>query len=336
MSPKGKASDQSQAPHSASAAQQSRVDQPDIDPLQRLPSDAEPIQASQANVDVAPGRGVNETKQGHTTLSVRTVPQVHQSHPLASRFSGLQESPSATNSPARASPSNQASSPLRSRDSQESFAGQVLAHARSIGAKVHHDAVSFAAIAKNPSLARLARAELDEHQHNTAIEKVDTDGPVASTAFYAHDAEVERQWAALEAVNADTKEESTLNKELSFLICARLEASRRSSERLLGVLQVAQPCTPSPRYNELSKESYLDKYRCRRSSPVLHSLSNLFRNKACITLPVLCALTHMPACPHFQLQVLTTNNALNRGCSNHCSWCDCPPSGPHLHPLFPY
>ena len=236
MSPKLKALDQSEAPVSrAGAAPQAGVNQQDADPLQRVPPDPEP---NQAGVEDAPTRGINETTQGHTTLTVRTVSQANLLHPLASKFSGVQESLSANNSPAGASPTNHPSSPLRSRDSQESFAGQVLAHARSIGAKVHHDAVSFAAIAKNPSLARLARAELDEHQHNTAIEKVDTDGPVASTAFYAHDAEVERQWAALEAVNADTKEESTLNKELSFLICTRLEASRRSSERLLGVLQV--------------------------------------------------------------------------------------------------
>lgn len=233
MSPKVLAADESEVPVSrAGAAPQAQRNQQGTDPLQRVPSDAEP---SEASAEVT--RGVNETT-GHTTLFVRTVPQANLLHPLASRSSGVQDSTSADNSPAGASPGNHASSPLRSRDSQESFAGQVLAHARSIGAKVHHDAVSFAAIAKNPSLARLARAELDEHQHNTAIEKVDTDGPVASTAFYAHDAEVERQWAALEAVNADTKEESTLNKELSFLICGRLEASRRSSERLLGVLQV--------------------------------------------------------------------------------------------------
>lgn len=239
MSPNVKGSTQSEAPiNYADAARQSGVDQQHTDPLQRSASYAEP---SQTSADVAPARVVNETTQGHGTLTVRTVPQANLLHPLASKFSGLQESLSANNSPTGASPSNPAPSPLRSRDSQESFAGQVLAHARSIGAKVRHDAVSFAAIAKNPSLARLARAELDEHQHNTAIENIDTDGPVASTAFYAHDAEVERQWAALEAVNADTKEESTLNKELSFLICARLEASRRSSERLLGVLQVTEP-----------------------------------------------------------------------------------------------
>lgn len=235
MSHTKKASVPSGAPPSrAEPALNAGADLSGVDPLQRTSSDPEP---SHASVEVAPASRVNETK-GHTTLTIRTVPHTDQSHPLASKFSGLRDSPLAGPSPARASPSYPAASPLRSRDSQESFAGQVLAHARSIGAKVHHDAVSFAAIARNPSLARLARRELDEHQHNTAIEKVDTDGPVASTAFYAHDAEVERQWAALEAVNADTKEESTLNKELSYLICARLEASRRSSERLLGVLQV--------------------------------------------------------------------------------------------------
>ena len=214
-----------------------------MNPLQSSTPKTEPDPPSG---DAAPIHRINEATTGSARLSVRTVPHVDPSHPLATTASAQTDSPSASQSPTGASPSYHAASPLRTRGSQESFAGQVLAHARSIGAKVHHDAVSFAAIAKNPSLARLARAELDEHQHTTAIEKIDTDGPVASTAFYAHDAEVERQWAALEAVNADTKEESTLNKELSFLICARLEASRRSSERLLGVLQVASQSRTLP------------------------------------------------------------------------------------------
>ena len=195
-------------------------------------------QADLVSPDPAPPHTVNEATQGHRTLTVRTAARPDPSHPLAVQSNDQHVAQGVAQSPAGTSPTGLALSPIASRESQESFAGQVLAHARSIGAKVHHDAVSFAAIAKNPSLARQARAELDEHQHTTAIEKIDTDGPVASSAFYAHDAEVERQWAALEAVNADTKEESTLNKELSFLICARLEASRRSSERLLGVLQV--------------------------------------------------------------------------------------------------
>ena len=224
------------------AAKQVNTEQQPTDPLQSSSSQEEPVELDSNAAAAAPApsppppRGINEATQGHAKLTIRTVPHVDSLHPLAARNSD--GPPSADASPAGLSPSDRTRSPLLKRDSQESFAGQVLAHARSIGAKVHHDAVSFAAIAKNPSLARLARAELDEHQHTTAIEKIDTDGPVASSAFYAHDAEVERQWAALEAVNADTREESTLNKELSFLICARLEASRRSSERLLGVLQV--------------------------------------------------------------------------------------------------
>lgn len=202
-----------------------------------LRDSADQLQSDQATSAPVLAQSVDEATQGHKTLTVRTAPRSDPSHPLAQTSEGLSPAEQASGPQPGASPLHPVLSPVASRESQESFAGQVLAHARSIGAKVHHDAVSFAAIAKNPSLARQARAELDEHQHTTAIEKIDTDGPVASSAFYAHDAEVERQWAALEAVNADTKEESTLNKELSFLICARLEASRRSSERLLGVLQ---------------------------------------------------------------------------------------------------
>ncbi len=218
-------------PNRSTAARQRDFAEQAIDPR----GSADQLQSDLATVLA---QKVNEATQGHKTLTVRTAPRSDPSHPLAENPEGLSPAEQTSELQSGASPFHPVLSPVASRESQESFAGQVLAHARSIGAKVHHDAVSFAAIAKNPSLARQARAELDEHQHTTAIEKIDTDGPVASSAFYAHDAEVERQWAALEAVNADTKEESTLNKELSFLICARLEASRRSSERLLGVLQV--------------------------------------------------------------------------------------------------
>lgn len=208
----------------------------------------DPLQASEAPPDpVAPdseattSQTSDEVSQGLRKLTVRTAPPppkpTSSGHPLASLLGSTGQDADAAASPAGVSAKRKSFSPLASRDSEDSLASQVLAQARSISAKVRHDAVSFAAIARNPSLACQARAELDEHQHTTAIENIDTDGPVASSAFYAHDAEVERQWAALEAVNADTKEESTLNKELSFLICARLEASRRSSERLLGVLQ---------------------------------------------------------------------------------------------------
>ena len=168
-------------------------------------------------------------------LTVRTAGHSAAAHPLSSQAS----QDAADSSSARSSPAAGGISPLASRDSFNNLAGQALAHSKDLESKPRHETVSFAAIAKNPSLARLARAELDEHQHTTAIENVDTDGPVGSSAFYAHDAEVERQWTALEAVNAVTKEESTLNKELSALICARLEASRKSTERFLGVLQVS-------------------------------------------------------------------------------------------------
>ncbi|DBB05544.1 TPA: hypothetical protein ACH3X1_012493 [Trebouxia sp. C0004] len=226
--------DQPGTPHNRSTAARHRDF---AQQAQDLRGSADQLQPDLATSSPVLAQSVNEATQGHKTLTVRTAPGSDPSHPLAQNKESLSPAEQASGPQSGASPLRPVLSPVASRESQESFAGQVLAHARSIGAKVHHDAVSFAAIAKNPSLARQARAELDEHQHTTAIEKIDTDGPVASSAFYAHDAEVERQWAALEAVSADTKEESTLNKELSFLICARLEASRRSSERLLGVLQ---------------------------------------------------------------------------------------------------
>ncbi len=235
-------------PNRSTAARQRDFAQQAKDPR----GSADQLQSDLATSAPALAQNVTEATQGHRTLTVRTAPRSDPSHPLAENSEGLSPTEQASEPQSGASPLLPVLSPVASRESQESFAGQVLAHARSIGAKVHHDAVSFAAIAKNPSLARQARAELDEHQHTTAIEKIDTDGPVASSAFYAHDAEVERQWAALEAVNADTKEESTLNKELSFLICARLEASRRSSERLLGVLQVMFTTSSTAKYGNMA------------------------------------------------------------------------------------
>ena len=59
--------------------------------------------------------------------------------------------------------------------------------------------------------------------------------------MYAHDAELERQWASLDSITADALEESRINWELAGVICARMDASRRSTEKLLGVLQVGPP-----------------------------------------------------------------------------------------------
>ena len=62
--------------------------------------------------------------------------------------------------------------------------------------------------------------------------------------MYAHDAELERQWASLDGITADAVEESRINWELAGVICARMDASRRSTEKLLGVLQVGRTCMP--------------------------------------------------------------------------------------------
>jgi Mg2+/Co2+ transporter CorB len=52
------------------------------------------------------------------------------------------------------------------------------------------------------------------------------------------DAQVERQRAALEAIDAEAEEESSINRELAHVMCTRLEAARKATEKMLGVLQV--------------------------------------------------------------------------------------------------
>lgn len=50
--------------------------------------------------------------------------------------------------------------------------------------------------------------------------------------------QVERQRAALLAVDTEAEEESAINRELAHVMCARVDAARKATERLLGVLQV--------------------------------------------------------------------------------------------------
>ena len=47
------------------------------------------------------------------------------------------------------------------------------------------------------------------------------------------------------AVNTEAEQESAINRELAHVMCARLDAARRATERLLGVLQVC-PAQHSP------------------------------------------------------------------------------------------
>ena len=57
---------------------------------------------------------------------------------------------------------------------------------------------------------------------------------------------MERQRAVLLTVDTEAEQESAINRELAHVMCARLDAARRATERLLGVLQVplgpALPC----------------------------------------------------------------------------------------------
>ena len=53
--------------------------------------------------------------------------------------------------------------------------------------------------------------------------------------------QVERQRAALAAIDLEAEEESGINRELAAVMCTRLDAARRATEKLLGVLQVGTP-----------------------------------------------------------------------------------------------
>ncbi len=77
--------------------------------------------------------------------------------------------------------------------------------------------VSFHDLARAPALARAARTELYDRQHSGVIE---TD--VGAIEFAAHAAEIERQHAAWQAVDADAKDEARVNK--ARACCAATEA----------------------------------------------------------------------------------------------------------------
>ena len=72
--------------------------------------------------------------------------------------------------------------------------------------------MSFHDLARAPALARAARTELYDRQHSGVIET--NDGAIE---FAAHAAEVERQHAAWQAVDADAKDEARVNKACSCL-----------------------------------------------------------------------------------------------------------------------
>lgn len=70
---------------------------------------------------------------------------------------------------------------------------------------------------------------------------------------YAAMAQVERQRAALAAIDLEAEEESGINRELAAVMCTRLDAARRATEKLLGVLQVGCPSpSPWPHFKHLS------------------------------------------------------------------------------------
>lgn len=55
--------------------------------------------------------------------------------------------------------------------------------------------------------------------------------------MFAHGVEIARQKAATDAITSDAEAESRINSELCGLMCKRLDAGRRATEKLLGVVQ---------------------------------------------------------------------------------------------------
>eukprot|EP00884_Botryococcus_braunii_P012143 jgi/Botrbrau1/2092/Bobra.0047s0050.1 len=128
--------------------------------------------------------------------------------------------PSRPGSPDGGQPSAQANS------SVDTFTKSLMAQAKRLRSAVFNnpDRVSFTDVARNPLLARAARAEL-------------TGEEAPPLELRPHDSEVERQRIAVEAADADALEEGRINRELAALMLARLDASRKAAEKLLGVLQ---------------------------------------------------------------------------------------------------
>ncbi|KAK9817288.1 hypothetical protein WJX72_012262 [[Myrmecia] bisecta] len=176
------------------------------------------------------------------------VPALHSVSSAGDLPGALQPASSGTSQPAppavktrRRTPEPEPHSPSEALDIRppahmnDSFTQQLMAQAMRLRSAVFHhtERISFADLAKSPDLAKAARAELDNNQHSTAIET----GNSSPVVVRAHDVEIERQRSMLETIDADAAEESRINSQLCGLMCARLDASRRAAERLLGVLQ---------------------------------------------------------------------------------------------------
>ncbi|BDA42713.1 hypothetical protein COCOBI_03-6060 [Coccomyxa sp. Obi] len=113
--------------------------------------------------------------------------------------------------------------------SGDSFGKALMHQAMRLKTAMLNQKVNFMDIARNPGLAKAAKAELDGESRSGATH-------LDPNAF-PREADVERQRAALAAIDLEAEEESGINRELAGVMCTRLDAARRATEKLLGVLQ---------------------------------------------------------------------------------------------------
>jgi hypothetical protein len=98
-------------------------------------------------------------------------------------------------------------------------------------------------IARNPRLARAARAEIDAASgHASPASSGSGRGAPGGAAaggapFFEHDGEIKRQAAAVRALVGDVEKESSINLGMGALLLGRLQSGRAAAERLLSVLQ---------------------------------------------------------------------------------------------------
>ena len=119
------------------------------------------------------------------------------------------------------------------------------------------DKVSFIDLAQHPRLALQARRELNRPHTSSPEREAHLSAQVvlcpaccsAAAGFEAdalfavqanaREADLARQQAAVADTEADAAEESRINVELASQLATRLDASRRASERLLGIFQAS-------------------------------------------------------------------------------------------------
>jgi len=89
-------------------------------------------------------------------------------------------------------------------------------------------------IARNPELARAARAALSSSPGNHSV----LGGGSAARQPLQFGAELDSLTAVVDALDRDAAEESRINQQMAAAVLGRLQSGRAAAERTLAVLQV--------------------------------------------------------------------------------------------------